>query len=41
LRHVGYPFTRAQSSFWDYARSQRENLNTEIWDSLVNFATSG
>lgn len=39
-RHVSYPFTRAQSLFWEYARGQREKLNTEIWDSLVNFATS-
>jgi DNA-binding transcriptional LysR family regulator len=38
IRHVGHPFTRAQSLFWDFARGQRDNLNTEIWDSLVNFA---
>jgi DNA-binding transcriptional LysR family regulator len=38
-RHVHYPFTRAQSLFWDFARSQHDKLNTEIWDSLVNFAT--
>ena len=37
-RHVGYPFTRAQSLFWEFAGSQRDKLNTEIWDSLVNFA---
>jgi DNA-binding transcriptional LysR family regulator len=37
-RHVGYPFTRAQSLFWEYAGGQRDKLNTEIWDSLVNFA---
>jgi DNA-binding transcriptional LysR family regulator len=41
LRHIGYPFTRAQSLFWDFARGQRERLNTEIWDSLVNFAAGG
>lgn len=39
-RHVHFPFTRAQSLFWDFAQSQREQLNTELWDSLVNFATS-
>ncbi len=39
-RHVSYPFTRAQSLFWDFAQAQREKLNTEIWDSLVNFATN-
>lgn len=37
-RHVSYPFTRAQSLFWEFARMQREKLNTEIWDSLVSFA---
>ncbi len=37
-RHVGYPFTRAQSFFWEFAISQRDQLNTEIWESLVNFA---
>jgi DNA-binding transcriptional LysR family regulator len=36
-RHVHYPFTRAQSLFWDFAKSQYDKLNTEIWDSLVNF----
>lgn len=37
-RHVNYPFTRAQNLFWDFAKEQRETLNTEIWNSLVNFA---
>jgi DNA-binding transcriptional LysR family regulator len=37
-RHVNYPFTRAQSLFWEFAKSQHDKLNTEIWDSLVNFA---
>jgi DNA-binding transcriptional LysR family regulator len=36
-RHIQYPFTRAQSLFWDFARSQREKLSSEIWGSLVNF----
>ena len=36
-RHLNYPLTRAQTLFWEFAKSQRENLNTEIWDSLVNF----
>lgn len=39
-RNVHYPFTRAQSLFWDFAQTQREKLNSEIWDSLVNFATN-
>lgn len=39
-RHVGCPLTRAQSLFWEYARGQREKLNTEIWDSLVNFVVT-
>lgn len=39
-RHVNYPFTRAQSLFWDFAKSQYDKLNTEIWDSLVNFAVA-
>ncbi len=38
-RNVHYPFTRAQNLFWDFAKSQHDKLNTEIWDSLVNFAT--
>lgn len=37
-RNVHYPFTRSQNLFWDFAKSQYDNLNTEIWDSLVNFA---
>lgn len=39
-RHLGYPFTRAQALFWEFACGQREKLNTEIWDGLVNFATT-
>ncbi len=39
-RHMHYPFTRAQSLFWDFAKSQYDKLNTEIWDSLVNFAVA-
>jgi len=38
-RHIHYPFTRAQGLFWDFAKAQHDKLNTEIWDSLVNFAT--
>jgi DNA-binding transcriptional LysR family regulator len=37
-RNVHYPFTRAQNLFWDFAKSHYARLNTEIWDSLVNFA---
>jgi DNA-binding transcriptional LysR family regulator len=40
IRHVGYPFTRAQSLFWEFAGHQRNKVNTEIWDSLVSFASS-
>jgi hypothetical protein len=39
-RHVDFPFTRAQSLFWEFAQSQSDRLNTEIWDSLVNYAAS-
>lgn len=38
-RHIDFPFTRAQGLFWEFAHSQFDKLNTEIWDSLVNFAT--
>lgn len=38
-RHIHYPFTRAQTLFWEFAKNQHDKLNTEIWDSLVNFAT--
>ena len=40
IRHVGHPFTRAQALFWEFARGQREKLNTEIWDNLVSFAAN-
>ena len=36
-RHIGSPFTRAQSLFWDFAKSQYEKLNNEIWNSLTQF----
>jgi len=36
-RHIGFPFTRAQSLFWDFAKAQYEQINREIWESLVNF----
>jgi DNA-binding transcriptional LysR family regulator len=39
-RHVGYPFTRAQALFWQFAQAKRDQLNTEIWDSLINFHTT-
>ncbi|HSG45129.1 MAG TPA: LysR family transcriptional regulator [Anaerolineales bacterium] len=38
-RHIGFPFTRAQSLFWDFAKAQYEMINSEIWESLVNFET--
>jgi len=37
-RNVNYPFTRAQSLFWEFALSQRDNLRTEMWNSLVSFS---
>ncbi len=37
-RHIHYPFTRAQTLFWEFTRDQHDKLNTEIWDSLVNFS---
>ena len=36
-RHVSNPFTRAQTLFWEFAKDQREQLNSEIWKSLTNF----
>lgn len=36
-RNLHCPFTRAQSLFWDFAQTRRGVLNTEIWDSLVDF----
>lgn len=36
-RNINRPFTRAQSLFWNFAQSQYDNLNTDIWQSLVNF----
>ena len=38
-RHIGTPFTRAQSLFWDFAKAQYAKINSEIWDSLVKFET--
>lgn len=36
-RNIHRPFTRAQSLFWEFAQSQYQNLNTEVWQSLVHF----
>ncbi len=36
-RHINHPLTRAQTLFWEFAKIRRDVLNTEIWDSLVNF----
>jgi DNA-binding transcriptional LysR family regulator len=38
-RNIHRPFTRAQSLFWEYAQTQYDRLNTDIWQSLVNFST--
>jgi DNA-binding transcriptional LysR family regulator len=40
-RHINHQLTRAQNLFWEFAKSHRDKLNTEIWDSLVNFGNSG
>jgi DNA-binding transcriptional LysR family regulator len=34
-RHVGFPFTRAQTLFWEFAKSQYEKINNELWEDLV------
>ena len=39
-RHIGSPFTHAQSLFWEFAKSQYDKLNNEIWSSLVSFDTT-
>ncbi|MCK6585449.1 MAG: LysR family transcriptional regulator [Anaerolineales bacterium] len=39
-RHIGFLFTRAQSLFWEFAKSQYDKINNEIWKSLVNFETA-
>ena len=39
-RHIGFPFTRAQSLFWEFTKSQYEKLNNEIWNSLIKFDTA-
>lgn len=39
-RNLNNPLTRAQSLFWKFAQSQRKEINTEIWDSLVDFSAS-
>ena len=39
-RNLSHLLTRAQSLFWAFTQSQRENINTSIWDSLVNFAVA-
>ena len=38
-RRVGYPFTRAQSLFWQFAQGMRSQINTEIWHDLTNFVS--
>lgn len=39
-RNLSNLLTRAQSLFWAFTQSQRENINTALWDSLVNFTTA-
>jgi len=36
-RNIHYPFTRPQNLFWEFAQSQQEHLNTDIWNSLTAF----
>lgn len=38
-RNINRPFTRAQSLFWEFSQAQYKHLNTEVWQSLVDFAT--
>jgi DNA-binding transcriptional LysR family regulator len=35
-RNLSHLLTRAQTLFWSFTQSQRENINTAIWNSLVN-----
>ena len=37
-RNLNIDITRAQALFWEFAQAQREHLNADSWDSLVNFA---
>lgn len=37
-RNLNHPLTRAQLLFWKHAQASREQINTEIWDSLVHFS---
>jgi thiol-disulfide isomerase/thioredoxin len=39
LQVIGIDVTQqdGQALFWAYTQSQRENINTAIWDRLVNF----
>ena len=36
-RRIGYPFTRAQSLFWQFTLEIRDQINTEIWRRLTDF----
>ena len=38
-RRPNYPFTRAQSLFWSFAKEQRQRVHAEIWNSLTTLAT--
>jgi DNA-binding transcriptional LysR family regulator len=38
-RRPNYPFTRAQNTFWGFAKEQRQRLNTEIWNSLTTMGS--
>jgi DNA-binding transcriptional LysR family regulator len=35
-RNIKRPFTRAQELFWEFAQSQYEFLNNDVWQSLVD-----
>lgn len=35
-RNVAHAFTRAQSLFWEYAQSQRQRLNSDVWENLMS-----
>ncbi len=36
-RYVNHPLNRVQSLFWEFAQTQRDYLNTDIWKKLTTF----
>lgn len=37
-RLVGFPFTRVQSLFWQFAQEMRQQIDDEIWHHLTDFS---